>query len=170
MTASAPSPERLTGSAARVQSALDHAGIPTRVAHFPEGTRTAAEAAAAIGCHVDQIAKSVVMRTERAGLPILIVACGGSRVDPAKVAALVGDRIGDDPVVRADAAFVRQATGYAIGGVAPIAHATPPVTVLDRDLARHGELWAAAGSPNTVFKLTFEELVRLTGGTVGAIA
>ncbi|MEQ9813144.1 MAG: YbaK/EbsC family protein [Azospirillaceae bacterium] len=170
MSAPAPSPERLTGSAARVQAALDAAGVPTRVAHFPEGTRTAAEAAAAIGCHVDQIAKSVVMRTERAAVPILVVACGGSRVDPAKVAALVADRIGDDPVVRADAAFVRQATGYAIGGVAPIAHATPPVTVLDRDLARHGALWAAAGSPNTVFKLTFEELVRLTGGTVGSIA
>lgn len=141
-------------SALRVQAAL---GAGFRVLEFPASTRTAAEAAEAIGCTVAQIAKSILFRAE-SGRPVLVVACGTNRVDEKKVAALLGEKIG-----RADAEFVREATGYAIGGVPPVAHATPPAVMLDQDLEQFAEIWAAAGTPNAVFRLTPSDLARLTG-------
>jgi prolyl-tRNA editing enzyme YbaK/EbsC (Cys-tRNA(Pro) deacylase) len=141
-------------SALKVQAVL---GPGFRVLEFDAGTRTAAEAAAAIGCAVAQIAKSILFRAE-SGRPVLVVASGTNRVDERKVAALVGERIG-----RADAEFVRAATGFAIGGVPPVGHATAPVVLLDRDLLRFAEIWAAAGTPNAVFRLTPDELAGLTG-------
>lgn len=155
--------ERLSPAALRVQTALCDAGSGATVKQLPSTARTAAEAAAAIGCSVAQIAKSVVFRAA-SGRPVLVIASGGNRVDVGKVAAALGQPIG-----KADADFVRAATGYAIGGVAPIGHATPPHIFIDRDLRNYATLWAAAGHPHAVFELTPAELERLTGGTVIAV-
>lgn len=148
-------------SALRVQAVL---GEGFRVLEFPASTRTAAEAAAAIGCTVGQIAKSILFRAE-SGRPVLVVACGTNRVDEGKVAARLGEKIG-----RADAAFVRAATGYAIGGVPPVGHDTAPAVLLDRDLEAFETIWAAAGTPNAVFRLTPADLARLTGAAFADVA
>jgi prolyl-tRNA editing enzyme YbaK/EbsC (Cys-tRNA(Pro) deacylase) len=134
------------------------------VSTFPEGTRTAADAAAAIGCEVAQIVKSLVFR-RASGAPVLVVASGANRVDEAKVEALLGE-----PVGKPDAAFVREATGFAIGGVPPAGHAQPIETLVDEDLLALDGLWAAAGTPRTVFPLTPDELVALTRGRVADVA
>ena len=125
---------------------------------FEQPTRTSAEAAAAIGCTVAEIAKSIVFRGTRSGEAIVVVASGSNRVSETKVAALVGE-----PLARADADFVRAATGYAIGGVAPLGHAGPVKLVLDEDLPRFETVWAAGGTPFSVFPLAPEELQRITG-------
>ncbi|MCZ8376929.1 MAG: YbaK/EbsC family protein [Beijerinckiaceae bacterium] len=148
-------------TALRVQAVL---GPDYAVLEFEASTRTAADAAAAVGCTVAQIAKSLVFRAASGGA-VLVVASGPNRVSEAKVAALLGESIG-----RADAGFVREVTGFAIGGIPPVGHATPLVTLLDETLGRHAEIWAAAGTPNAVFRLTFDDLVRLTGGRVADIA
>jgi len=119
--------------------------------------RTCAEAADALGVQVGQIAKSVIFKRRADSLAVLVVTSGDKRVDEKKVAAQVG------PVGRADAAFVKQQTGFSIGGVSPVAHAHPPVVLVDRELFRFGEVWAAAGHPNGVFCLSPDELVVLTG-------
>jgi len=113
---------------------------------------------------VDQIAKSLVFRGEQSQRAVLVIASGANRVDERKVAALIAE-----PVGRADADFVRQRTGFAIGGVAPVAHAEPLTILIDEDLLRWSEIWAAAGHPNTVFKLTPADLVRMTGGRVAEV-
>jgi prolyl-tRNA editing enzyme YbaK/EbsC (Cys-tRNA(Pro) deacylase) len=151
----------LKGSAARVQAELDRLGHPGRVRTFAETTRTSAEAAQQIGCSVGQIAKSLVFRAEPSGRPVLVIASGSNRVDEARVEAALGERLG-----RADAAYVRERTGFAIGGVAPLGHAEPPVIFIDRDLLQYAEIWAAAGSPFAVFPLTPADLLRMTGGRV----
>jgi len=152
----------LQASARRVQAALAERGFAFEVKEFPVSTRTSAEAAAAIGCAVGQIAKSLVFRGARSGQAVLIVASGANRVDPAKAEALLGEAIG-----RADAEFVRAATGFAIGGVPPVGHDRPLATLIDRDLLDFDEIWAAAGTPNAVFRLTPDDLGELTGGRVG---
>lgn len=134
------------------------------VSTFPEGTRTAVDAAAAIGCEVAQIVKSLVFRLE-SGAPLLVVASGSNRVDERKLEGLVGE-----PVGKADAAFVREATGFAIGGVPPAGHPAPVTTLVDEDLLAHEEVWAAAGTPRTVFPLTPAELVAMTSGRVADVA
>ena len=151
----------LSPSAARVQSALESAGLSLRVRELPASTRTAAEAAAAVGCTVAQIIKSLVFRGERSGQAILILASGSNRVDEAKVAAAIGE-----PSQRATPEFVREQTGFAIGGVAPVGHANPLRTLIDADLFQHTELWAAAGTPHAVFPLTPTELRRLAPGAI----
>jgi prolyl-tRNA editing enzyme YbaK/EbsC (Cys-tRNA(Pro) deacylase) len=151
----------LKGSAARVQAELDRLGHPGRVRTFAETTRTSAEAAQQIGCSVGQIAKSLVFRAEPSGRPVLVIASGSNRVKEALVEAALGERLG-----RADAAYVRERTGFAIGGVAPLGHAEPPVIFIDRDLLQYAEIWAAAGSPFAVFPLTPADLLRMTGGRV----
>lgn len=153
------------GSVARVAAALAEAGFGNEIVALDQSTRTSAEAAAAVGCEVAQIAKSLVFRGARTGRPVLVVASGTNRVDEAKVAALL-----DEPVERPDGRFVRAETGFAIGGVAPIGHARPLTVLLDADLGRHDAIWAAAGSPHAVFRLTFDELCRMTGGTVAAVS
>lgn len=152
--------ETLSPAAQRVQDLLRASGSAATVRQFPVTARTAAEAAAAIGCTVAQIAKSLVFRT-RSGKPVLVIASGVNRVDEQKIAAALGEPIG-----KADATFVRDTTGYAIGGVAPIGHATRPRIFIDEDLRQCASIWAAAGHPHAVFELTAEELKRLTGGTV----
>jgi Cys-tRNA(Pro) deacylase len=148
-------------SALKVQAAL---GERFSVLEFEASTRTAEDAAAAIGCTVAQIAKSLVFRAE-SGRPVLVVASGQHRVDEKAVARLAGERI-----ARADADFVRQATGFAIGGVPPVGHATTSIVLIDETLSAFDEIWAAAGTPNAVFRLTPADLVELTGGTVAAVA
>jgi len=134
------------------------------VSTYPAGTRTAADAAAAIGCDVAQIVKSLVFR-KRSGDALLVLVSGRNRVDEAKVGALVAE-----PISKADAVFVREATGFAIGGVPPAGHAGPIETLVDRDLLSLGTLWAAAGTPQTVFPIAPEELVRVAGGRVADVA
>ena len=147
-------------SALKVQAAL---GDRHQVLEFDATTRTAADAAAAIGCTVAQIAKSLVFRRADSNHPV--VASGVNRVDETKVAAALGEGI-----ARADADFVREATGFAIGGVPPVGHKNPPTVLIDESLMAFAEIWAAAGAPNAVFRLTPSDLIALTGGRVAAIA
>ncbi len=155
----------LPAASERVRAALEAAGVEARIVAFDRGTRTAADAAAAIGCEVAQIAKSLVFRSSPSGRAVLVIASGVNRVDEAKVAAALGESIG-----KADAAFVRDKTGFAIGGVPPVGHAERPVVFIDRDLLKFAEIWAAAGTPNTVFPLTPDSLVAMTAGTVMAVS
>jgi prolyl-tRNA editing enzyme YbaK/EbsC (Cys-tRNA(Pro) deacylase) len=145
----------------RVQSALDAAGIEARVVELEASTRTAAEAAAAIGCSVAQIAKSLVFRGAESGTAVLVIASGTNRVNEKTVAALAGEAI-----VKADADFVRERTGYAIGGVPPVGHLSPLRTFIDRDLLKFDRIWAAAGTPHAVFELTPAQLTNLTGAPI----
>ena len=151
----------LPPSAARVQEALAARGFANQVVVFEQPSRTAPEAAAAIGCTVAQIVKSLVFRRAADDEPVLVVASGAGRVDESLVAAALGVAIG-----KADADYVRNATGFAIGGIAPIGHRRTIETLVDADLLAHSEIWAAGGHPNTVFKLTPDELVKMTGGRV----
>ena len=154
----------LTPSARRVQEVLDGIGLGHRVVEHADSTRTSEEAAAAIGCTVAQIAKSLIFRGKESGQPVLVIASGVNRVDEKAVGRLIGEKI-----ERADPDFVREKTGYAIGGVPPIGHAEPPLVLIDADLAALETIWAAAGTPNAVFRLTPAELVSMTGGRVEAV-
>ena len=145
-------------TALRTQGLLADAGLPVPVVEFEQPTRTSAEAAEAIGCTVAEIAKSVVFRNKTAGGAVVVVASGANRVSETKVAAKLGVKLG-----RADADFVRESTGYAIGGVAPLGHAGPVRLLLDRDLMQYETVWAAAGTPFSVFPLTPAALQALTG-------
>ncbi|MGH6932102.1 MAG: YbaK/EbsC family protein [Dongiaceae bacterium] len=151
-------------SADRVRQALADLGHQADIRSFGESTRTSADAAAAIGCTVGQIAKSVVFRAVGSGRAVLVIASGANRIDEKRLAAALGDRI-----AKADAAFVRDKTGFAIGGVAPIGHSERPITFIDQDLREYAEIWAAAGTPHSVFRLTPEELIAMTGGQVIAL-
>jgi prolyl-tRNA editing enzyme YbaK/EbsC (Cys-tRNA(Pro) deacylase) len=164
MNDAAESATALPPAAQRVQDALAKLGHAGRVRVMPASTRTSAEAAAAVGCTVAQIAKSIIFRAKPSQRAVLVMASGVNRVDEKKVAALVGEGIG-----KADAEFVRGRTGFVIGGVPPLAHETPPVVLIDQDLLTLGSLWAAAGTPHAVFPLTAEELVALTKGKVADV-
>ena len=149
-------------SALRVQAEL---GPEFEVLEFDASTRTAAQAAEAIGCTVPQIAKSLLFVASESRRPVLVVASGPVRVDVTKVAALLGEGI-----ERADANFVREHTGFAIGGVPPIGHRVQPVVFIDNTLLDYETIWAAAGTPNAVFRLSPADLLRLSGGTVADVA
>ena len=144
----------------RFGSAARELGLDPDIHRFPAGTRTAEDAAAAIGCAVGQIVKSLVFVADEE--PFLALTAGSNRADPERLAALLGA----GGVRRATAEEAREATGYAIGGTPPFGHSRPLVVFVDRDLLSHREVWAAAGTPETVFPLAPESLVRLTGGTV----
>jgi prolyl-tRNA editing enzyme YbaK/EbsC (Cys-tRNA(Pro) deacylase) len=148
-------------SAQRVQDIL---GPRFTVVEFGESTKTAADAAAAVGCAVAQIAKSIIFRAAESNRAVLVITSGTNRVDEKKVRALLGEKI-----ERADADFVRAKTGFAIGGVPPVGHAAPPVVFADQDLRQYGTIWAAAGTPNAVFELTWDDLVALTDGTAADV-
>jgi prolyl-tRNA editing enzyme YbaK/EbsC (Cys-tRNA(Pro) deacylase) len=152
-------------SARRVQDALAAAGFSNEVVELPDSARTAAEAAAALGCDVARIVKSLVFRGRTSGRGVLVVASGANRVDEKAVKALLGEVI-----ERADADFVREQTGYAIGGIPPLGHARRLVCYVDEDLLALDRIWAAAGHPHAVFALTPADLVAMTGGTVAALA
>jgi prolyl-tRNA editing enzyme YbaK/EbsC (Cys-tRNA(Pro) deacylase) len=141
----------------RVVAALASAGVDPEIREFAEGTRTAPEAAAAVGCEVGQICKSLVFRV--GDDPLLVIASGANRVDEARFGA-----------TKADAAFVRETTGFAIGGVPPVGHAQPIDTVVDADLLRYDVVWAAAGTPRAVFAIAPAALVEVSGGRVARVS
>ena len=149
----------------RVQEALGALGLGHEVVDLGQSARTAADAAGAVGCRVDQIAKSLVFRLRESGRALLVVTSGAHRVNESRVAALVGETLD-----RADPDFVRAETGFAIGGVAPIGHLKPVVTLIDEHLLTFEDIWAAAGHPNMVFRLRPADLVTMTGGRVAAVS
>lgn len=154
----APSPAAPGGSRQRVEAALRQLGMPAEIVEFTQPTRNSVEAAAAIGCEVAQIAKSIVFRGKQSDGCILVVASGADRIDEKRLKAELGEG-----VTRADAAFVRERTGFAIGGVAPIGHAGPVTVLVDRALWSLDPIWAAAGTPNTVFRLSADHLHHIPG-------
>ncbi len=151
----------LSQTARRFQDTLESLGYTNQVVEFTDTTRTSEDAARAIGCGVEQIAKSLVFKTKKTEQPVLVIASGINRVDEKKVKKHLGEAVG-----KADADFVRLWTGFVIGGVPPTGHKEKIKTLIDEDLLRFEEIWAAAGTPNAVFKLTPEELVKMTGGEV----
>ncbi|OGO65473.1 MAG: hypothetical protein A2Z45_07670 [Chloroflexi bacterium RBG_19FT_COMBO_55_16] len=151
----------LRSSAQKVQDALRAAGFRVQVVELPASTRSAAEAAHAVGCQIGQIAKSLVFRTRNTQRPVLVIASGANRVDEAKIGELAGE-----PIEKADADFVREHTGFVIGGVPPVGHLETLMTFIDEDLLLYKEIWAAAGTPHAVFCLSPQDLVKLTGGQV----
>lgn len=156
-------PEHLPTRSRIVHDALRAAGIPGEIVVLPDAASTAAQAAAALGIEAGAIANSLVFWSD--GEPLLVMTSGAHRVDTSALAA----RLGRESIARASADQVRDATGQAIGGVAPTGHPAPLVTIVDEDLAAFDEIWAAGGTPHTVFPLTFDELVALTGGTVAKV-
>jgi prolyl-tRNA editing enzyme YbaK/EbsC (Cys-tRNA(Pro) deacylase) len=151
-------------SVERVRQALESAGIDARIVELPGAARTAKAAADFLGCQVAQIANSLVFRAQASDSAVLVMSSGAQRVDTEKLAALIGE-----PVGKADADFVRRHTGFAIGGVAPIGHSLKRIFV-ERSLSGFEVVWAAAGHPNTVFRLKYADLVRITHGTEAALA
>lgn len=158
-------PRREPESVRAVRSVLDAFELPgaDRIRHIPDGARTAAEAAAAVGVEVGAIANSLVFVAD--GEPILVMTSGGHRVDT----ALLAERIGVGEIGRATPEIVKAATGQVIGGVAPVGHPAPLRTFIDPVLETFPEIWAAAGHSHAVFPLTYADLVRITGGTVVAV-
>ncbi len=153
--------QTLSSSAQKVQDALQSLGLSLQVVELPDSTRTAVEAAQAIGCQVGQIVKSLVFKAKRGERPILVIASGANRVNEKIIEALISEPLG-----KADADFVRQRTGFVIGGVPPLGHSEPLETFIDEDLFQYEEIWAAAGTPHAVFRLKPADLPRMTGGKV----
>jgi prolyl-tRNA editing enzyme YbaK/EbsC (Cys-tRNA(Pro) deacylase) len=156
--------EALTATAQRVQDALKARGMACQVVELPASARSAAEAAQAIGCRVEQIAKSLVFRGLSTNQPVLVIVSGVNRVDEERLGELIAE-----PVAKADADYVRQRSGYAIGGVPPIAHVEPLACLIDEDLFQYDAIWAAAGTPRAVFRLTPGDLQRITGARVVSV-
>ena len=154
-----------SSSVQRVREALDRAGIRADIVELPGAARTAKAAAEYLGCDVGQIANSLVFRAAKSDRAVLVMSSGAKRVSVEKLASAVGE-----PIAKADADFVRTHTGFAIGGVAPAGHTGDLVKFVDRALAAHGEIWAAAGHPHTVFPLTYAQLVALTAGVEESLA
>ncbi len=154
----------LSPSAQKVQDALERLGLSLQVVELPGSTRTAQEAAQAIGVEVGQIVKSLVFKGKRSQRPILVIASGSNRVQEDKIEALISEPLG-----KADADFVRDHTGFVIGGVPPLGHSQAIETFIDEDLLQYDEVWAAAGTPHAVFRLDPKYLVKMTGGQVIAI-
>ncbi len=156
------------GPTERVVAALREAGLEPEIHEFPQGTRTSQDAAAAVGCALAQIAKSIVFRLERPGRgaeALLVITSGPNRVDELRVGELM-----DGTLARADADFVREHTGFAIGGVPAVAHVRPIPVLLDEDLLAFEEVWSAAGTPRAVYPIATADLVRLTDARVVRVA
>ncbi len=148
----------------RVEKALRKAGFTNEIVSLGATARSAREAADSLGVEVAQIVKSLVFRGAESAHPVLVVASGSNRVDEAKVEAVAGE-----PIERADAKFVKERTGFSIGGVPPLGHTETIATFVDEDLFRHDEIWAAAGHTHAIFALSPDELVEMTGGEVVAV-
>ncbi|GHO71786.1 prolyl-tRNA editing protein [Ktedonobacter sp. SOSP1-52] len=153
--------QTLSASAQRVQDILSERGFDCQVLELPNSTRTAQEAADSIGTTVGQIVKSLIFRGKESDQAILVVASGTNRVNEKRLKATVGEGI-----EKPNADFVRERTGFAIGGVAPIGHTSTLKTFIDADLFQYQEIWAAAGTPNAVFRLTPQDLKEMTGGEI----
>ena len=150
---------RPKGAVLRVEAALREAGIESEIVHTPASARTAEEAAATVGTSVSQIVKSLIFLCD--GNPVIALVSGSNRLDTRALGALAGGRI-----ERADADAARRATGYAIGGIPPVGHLAPIPTWIDRDLLAFDVIWAAAGTPNAVFPVAPDELVRASNAVV----
>jgi prolyl-tRNA editing enzyme YbaK/EbsC (Cys-tRNA(Pro) deacylase) len=151
----------ISPTARRFQKVLDELGLNRRVREMRQTTRSAKDAAEAVGCEVEQIAKSLVFKGAASQRAILVIASGANRVNEAILAEVAGE-----PMLKADADFVRTKAGYAIGGVPPVGHPHPLTVFIDEDLLRCPLIWAAAGTPQAVFHMTPQELLRITGGRV----
>lgn len=151
----------LKKSSLKVQEVLNQFNLNLIVKEFPDSTRTAQQAADAIGCQLGQIAKSLIFKCTNSGAPLLVVASGKNRVNEKSVATQIGE-----PIEKADAQLVLASTGFAIGGIPPIGHASTMQTLVDQDLMAYESIWAAAGTPNAVFKLLPADLVTMTGGKI----
>jgi prolyl-tRNA editing enzyme YbaK/EbsC (Cys-tRNA(Pro) deacylase) len=149
--------DQLQSSAERVRLALVARGLDSVVVEMPSTTRSAKDAAAAIGCTLPQIAKSLVFRTVNNQRPVLVIVSGSNRVSEQRLAEILGE-----PIEKADADYVREKTGFAIGGVPPVGHPMPVETFIDVDLMSFEVIWAAAGTPNAVFRLTPQDLLKIT--------
>jgi prolyl-tRNA editing enzyme YbaK/EbsC (Cys-tRNA(Pro) deacylase) len=156
--------EPLSQSAARFQEAIAGLGFSGRVVQLEATTRTARDAAQAIGCGVEQICKSLVLRGEHTGEPVLVIASGVNRVDEKLIGEIVAE-----PVGMAKADYVRERSGYAVGGVPPFGHPVRLRTIVDADLLQYPTVWAAAGHPRAVFELTPADLVRVSEGQVAPV-
>lgn len=156
--------QKLSARAQKVQDLLHTLGYESRVVELLHSTRTAPEAAHAIGCQVGQIVKSLIFRGKQSNIPIFVVASGINRVNEQRLYELVGE-----PIEKADAQFVREHTGFAVGGVPPVGHAERLTTYIDEDLLQYEAIWAAAGTPHAVFQLTPSDLQAMTGGQVVAL-
>lgn len=154
----------LPRSAQRVQSVLDDHNLSLQVVEFPDSTRTSQEAADAIGCELSQIAKTLVFRKMKSGKPVLVIASGANRVNEKALRDHLGEK-----VEKADAGYVQEHTGYAIGGIPPVGHVEAIETFIDEDLLTHECIWAAAGTPHAVFRLTPQALVEITGGDIVSV-
>ncbi len=154
----------LSRKANMVQDALKNAGVELQVQELSASTRTAAEAAAAVGCTVEQIAKSLVFCTADSNEPILVITSGGNRVNESALGKTIGSAL-----KKASADFVQEKTGYAIGGIPPVGHVQPIRTFIDQDLLQYDVIWAAAGTPHAVFRLRPQELQHITKGTVVSV-
>lgn len=148
----------------RVKVVLDEFGYDFNILKFSDSTRTAQDAAKAVGCEIGQIAKSLIFKGKESQRPILIIASGSNRVNEKTVEKYIGEKL-----EKADADFVLEHTGFAIGGVPPVGHIKQVDTYIDEDLLQYDEIWAAAGTPNSVFKLTPKILLEITKGTVISI-
>ncbi|MEJ1991549.1 MAG: YbaK/EbsC family protein [Maritimibacter sp.] len=151
----------MSKSLKRVRRALEEAGLAVEILEMAEGTRTAADAASAAGCEIDQIVKSIIFRGEADGRAVLFLTAGGNQVDAAKASALAGEALG-----KADAALIRAQTGFAIGGVAPIGHLSPIRAFFDPRLMDFDKIWAAAGTPRHVFAAEPHEIQQISGAEV----
>ncbi len=154
----------LSSSAGKVQRALHSYGLSCQVVEMPQSTRTAADAARAVGCRLGQIVKSLIFQTAQSLQPILVAVSGANRVNEEKLAGLIAE-----PLSMADADFVRETTGFVIGGVPPVGHSRRLKVLIDEDLLQYEEIWAAAGTPRAVFKLTPQQLLRITDGRVVSV-
>lgn len=154
-----------SGSLERVRQALAAAGLQAEAVELPGSTRTAQQAAEAVGCQVGQIVKSLVFRGLETDAPYLVLTSGANQVDLQKLQAELGE-----PVEMAHPDFVRERTGFSIGGVAPVGHQQPLTALIDRDLLSHAEIWAAAGTPHAVFRLTPQQLQQLVGDRVADVS
>jgi prolyl-tRNA editing enzyme YbaK/EbsC (Cys-tRNA(Pro) deacylase) len=156
--------ETFSPSVQKVRDALEVLGFPNEVMELQSTTRTSVEAAQAVGCRVEQIAKSIVFQGKDSHKPILVIASGPNRVNEKRIAEFISEPLG-----KADADYVRKKTGVVIGGVPPVGHLEKFEVFIDEDLLQYNEIWAAAGTPNALFKLTPSDLIKMTGGRVVSI-
>jgi len=156
--------DRLNPSSQKVQEYLRGVGVEAQVKEMPAATRTAKEAAQAIGCSVAHMAKSIVCRTAQSGRAVLVIVSGANRVNEHRMSELIGERIG-----KATPEFVRESTGFGIGGVPPVGHCHPVETWIDRDLLQFDIIWAAAGTPFTVFSIRPNQLQSITAGKIQSV-
>lgn len=151
--------DKLTSNAQKIQNILNELGFSIEVKELPDSTRTSSDAAKALGCDISQIAKTIVFKGVETEKPYLVIASGSNRIKEKKIEKFVKEKI-----KKAGADFVKNKTGFSIGGVPPLGHIEKIPTFIDKDLFKYPEIWAAAGTPNAVFKLTPEQLIKITGG------